>query len=50
MPPTSSWWVLETPFDPGPARLGHEVKWGDGGGVGAIGGEIVPQPPSHMFY
>ena len=23
---------------------------GHGGGGGAIGGEIVPQPPSHVFF
>ena len=25
-PPTSSWWALETPSDPGPARLRQEAK------------------------
>ncbi len=39
-------------LDPGPARLWHEAKRGtqrSGGGC-AIGGEIVHQPPSHVFF
>ena len=36
--------------DPSPVRLRQEAKRGDGGGGGAIGGEIVPQPPSHVFF
>ncbi len=35
-------------FDPGPARSGRRPSEGRCGGGGAIGGEIVPHPPSHL--
>ncbi len=49
-PPTSSWWALETPL--ALARCGSDKRPSGGhcGGGGAIGGEIVPQPPSHMLF
>jgi hypothetical protein len=48
-PPTSSWWALETPVTL--ARRGSCMRpsGGHGGGGGVIGGEIVPQPPLHVF-
>ncbi len=51
MPPTSSWWALETPLTL--ARCSSDMRPSGGhcgGGGGAIGGEIVPQPPSHVFF
>ena len=52
MPPptTFSWWALETPVTL--ARCGSDKRpsGGHGGGGGVIGGEIVPQPPSHVFF
>jgi hypothetical protein len=51
MPLASSWWALETPLTP--ARRGSERRPSGGhggGGGGTIGGETVPQPPSHVFF
>jgi len=50
MPPTSSWWTLETPLTLARRGLGMRPGGGHGGGGGAIGGEIVQQPPSHVFF
>ena len=48
-PPTSSWWVLETPMTRAWCGSGRRPSGGHGGGGGAIGGEIVPQPPPHVL-
>jgi hypothetical protein len=50
-PSTSSWWALDTSSDLGPWRgSGRRPSGGHGGCGGAIGGEIVPQPPSQVFF
>jgi len=49
MPPTSSWWEMVTPLTLARCGLGMRPSGGHGSGGGAIGEEIVPQPPSHVF-
>ncbi len=49
-PPTSSWWALETPLTMARRGLGRRPSGGHGGGGYAIGGEILHQPPSHVFF
>ncbi len=50
MPPTSSWWALETPVTLARCGSSKMPSGGHGGGGGAIGGHIGPQPPSHVFF
>jgi hypothetical protein len=50
MSPTSSWWALETPSTLARCGLDRRPSGGYGGGGGAIGGEIVPQLPSHVIF
>jgi len=49
-PPTSSWWALETLVTLSRCGSGWRPSGEHGGGGGAIGGEIVPQPPSRVFF
>ena len=49
-PPTSSWCAMETLVIRARCGSGRRPSGGHGGGGGAIGGEIVPQPPSHVFF
>jgi hypothetical protein len=49
-PSTSSWWALETPLTLNRCGLGKMPSGGHDGGGSAIGGEIVPQPQSHVFF
>ena len=48
-PPTSSWWALETPVTLARCGSGKSPSGGHDDGSGAIGGEILPQPPSQVF-
>ncbi len=50
MSPTSSWWALETPWILARRGSGRRPSGGHCGGGGAIGGEIVQHPPSHVFF
>jgi len=50
MPPTSSWWALEPLVTLARCGSGKRPSGGHGGSGGAIVGEIVPQPPSHVFF
>ncbi len=49
-PPTSSWWAIEAPLTLARRGLGRRPSGGHGGGGCAIGGEIVQQPLSHVFF
>ena len=48
--PTSSWWALETSLTLARCGSCRRPSGGHGGGCGVIGGEIVPQPPSRVFF
>ena len=48
-PSTSSWWAMETPLTLARRGSAKRPSGRHGGGGGAIGGEIVQQPPSHVF-
>ena len=45
MPPTSSWWALETALTMARRGSGRRPIGGHGGGGDAVGVEIVQQPP-----
>ena len=49
-PPTSSWWALETPVILARRGSYRRTSGGHGGGGCTIGGEIVQQPPSRVFF
>ena len=49
-PPASSWWALKPPLTLARCGSGKRPSGWHGGGGGTIGGEIVPQPPSEVFF
>ena len=50
MPPTFSWWALETPLTLTRCGSWRRPSGGHCDGGGGIGGEIVPShPPSQVF-